>query len=70
MKELTEKEKQTLSWLLKGKINETFKLENNIRNELNNLTEEISKTLLSDMLGAIYTQRDNCYEIARKLGIK
>lgn len=70
MKELSEKEKQTLSWLLKGKINETFKLENNIRNELNDLTEEIPKTLLSDMLGAIYNQRDNCYEIARKLGIK
>lgn len=70
MEILTEKEKQTLSWMLKGKIKETFELEDNIRNELNVVTEETPKTLLSDMLGAIYNQRANCYEIARKLDIK
>ena len=70
MEILTEKEKQTLSWILKEKINSTFEIENAIRSELNELTEETSKTLLSDMLGAIYNQRANCYEIARKLDIK
>lgn len=70
MQELNEKEKITLSWMLKGKINDTFKLEEEIRKELNEITEDSTKTLLSDMLGAIYSERTNCYEIARKLGIK
>lgn len=70
MQELTEKEKTTLSWMLKEKINNTFELEKMIRSELNEITEDTPKTLLSDMLGAIYNERTNCYEIARKLGIK
>lgn len=67
---LNEKEKRTLSWMLKEKINNTFELEKKLRNELSEITEETPKTLLSDMLNAVYNERTNCYEIARKLDIR
>lgn len=70
MEKLKESEKQTLSQMLKLKINETHEVEDHLRRELSQLSEDSSKELIKSVLGALYNQRQNCYEIARKLDIK
>lgn len=68
--ELTENEKRTLSWMLKEKIHKTHETEDVIRKTLTSMTEDMPKEMLRDSLEGIYEQRQNCYEIARKLNIK
>lgn len=67
---LTVREKQSLGMILREKIVETHDLEVIIEKEIQTFKNQTPKDILQETLQNVRELRDDCYNIAQKLGIK
>lgn len=68
--QLLEREKQTLSFVLREKIFESQDLEQIIKLEIKRTEGEAAKVIFLSALKHVQDVKDDCYNIAKKLGIK
>ena len=70
IEKLLEREKQTLSLVLREKVFESHDLEKIIKLEIKRVEGEPAKVIFVSALKHVQEMRDDCYNIAKKLGIK
>lgn len=70
IEKLLEREKQTLILVLREKIFESQDLEQIINLEIERVEGEAAKIIFISALKHVREMRDDCYNIAKKLGIK
>ncbi len=70
IEKLLEREKQTLSLVLREKVFESHDLEKIIKLEIKRVEGEPAKIIFMSALKHVQEVREDCYNIAKKLGVK
>ncbi|MCQ2978266.1 MAG: hypothetical protein MJ245_00515 [Clostridia bacterium] len=70
IEKLLEREKQTLSLVLREKVFESHDLEKIIKLEIKRVEGEPAKIIFMSALKHVQEVREDCFNIAKKLGVK
>lgn len=70
IEKLLEREKQTLSLVLREKVFESHDLEKIIKLEIKRVEGEPAKIIFMSALKHVKEVREDCFNIAKKLGVK